>query len=220
MTRVFTLTVLTLSAMIGLLGLKPDETNNYNFHPLLNGVCASRTRFNFWQAGDFGFGSMKKVSLINSPLTAMVDDEDYERVIQWRWRLHWSGRPTGQIRLAPNQWKIFQLHRFVMNAPDGVLVDHKFFNLLDCRKSELRFCNFSQNQQNTPAGRPKTFSKTQFKGVTNRISIMPRRPWIAQISVFKKKIYLGAFATDVEAAIAYNNAAIKYFGEFACLNQI
>lgn len=104
------------------------------------------------------------------------------------------------------------LHRLVMNAPKGVSVDHINRDKLDNRKTNLRFANQSQNAANSI--KPTGF-KNKYKGVQPYY-----RRWRANIGVNYKRIHLGVFATEQEAAKAYNAAAVKYFGEFAYLNDI
>jgi hypothetical protein len=99
------------------------------------------------------------------------------------------------------------------NAPDDKQVDHINHNTLDNQKStNLRVCTHSENLQN--ARKHKISNTSPYKGVI----IMGKKAY-AFIVVDKKKIRLGKFETPELAAVAYNKAAIKYFGEFACINE-
>lgn len=105
-----------------------------------------------------------------------------------------------------------KLHRLVICANNGEIVDQENGNCADNRKRNLRKCNQAQNSQNQ-----KTHSnnKSGYKGVW-RHSKNPK--WIAGITVNYKLIHLGSFDDKIEAAKAYNIAAIEHFGEFAKLN--
>jgi len=105
------------------------------------------------------------------------------------------------------------LHRVIMNAPKGLLVDHRNNNGLDNRRENLRLATHSQNMIN----RPKTKSKTtsRFVGVYFQKN---RGKWAARINYQKNQIWLGRFDNEIDAAKAYDAAAKKYHGEFARLN--
>jgi hypothetical protein len=101
-----------------------------------------------------------------------------------------------------------------MGAMPGQLVDHINGNGLDCRRENLRLCTAKENAHNRKPWAKAKISK--FKGVTR---YHPRRPgWDAQICSDGKVLYLGHFATEEEAARAYDSAARDAFGDFALLN--
>jgi hypothetical protein len=106
-----------------------------------------------------------------------------------------------------------RLCRLVMNCPDDKEIDHKDKNPLNNCKSNLRFTERTGNNRNRVGWKRKTGSK--YKGVFYRKDTGKFR---ASIGVDHKKINLGQFDNEEDAARAYNEAAIKYHGEFAFLN--
>ena len=155
------------------------------------------------------------------PLTrgkvALVDIDDYEWLIRWKWNAHKSkcGLWTAQRRSDQN--KIVYMHRQIMGLCHGDKreVDHANHNSLDNRRCNLRVCSRNQNGRNTRKQRRTTSS--QYKGVG---WYKPRKKWRSRISVNGKDVHLGLYKDEVLAAKAYDEAAIKYFGDFACGNFI
>lgn len=150
---------------------------------------------------------------------ALVDECDLDTVLEYRWhaqrrRRGWCARAYagGGCRDAR---KVF-MHRLILDAPAGVSVDHANMNGLDNRRINLRFATLSQNMANQRKRRDKTSSK--YKGVW--YDRRRKRPWRAEIEVRGRRKRLGTFDTEEEAALAYNRAALEYFGEFARLNQV
>ena len=104
------------------------------------------------------------------------------------------------------------MHRCLFdNIPDGMEVDHINGNTLDCRRENLRIVTSRQNTMNIHIIR----GKSCYKGVFWNKDI---EKWYSRIGVNYKLINLGYFASEIEAAKAYDRAALKHFGEFARLN--
>lgn len=107
------------------------------------------------------------------------------------------------------------LHRFILNINDKKVIDHINGNSLDNRKENLRVCTQQQNLFNKTLSKK---SKSGFKGVWFRKECKTK-PWQAQIKFNSTEIHLGYFKNKVEAALAYNQATLKYFGSFANINK-
>lgn len=149
--------------------------------------------------GDVAFTEIKGIRVL-------VDSEDLHLVEKYRWNFDGKGYVTHN--------KIGDMHRIILGLKpgDGILVDHRHHNRADNRKSMIRRATKSQNSCNTTGRNPK---KGKLKGVTFDKS---RDKYQAQIQVNKRHIHLGRFSTELEAAKAYDTAAIKLHGEFAFVN--
>ena len=151
------------------------------------------------------------------PLTqgqvALVDDDMYEYLMQWKWFANYDGWNWYAARNGPRPFqKKISMHRIIISSPDDMQVDHINRNGLDNRRENLRLCTNAQNSRNRGMQKHNT---TGFNGVSWRKA---RRKYQARIIVNGKIFYLGHFTTAEEAAKAWDEAAVKHFGEFANLN--
>ncbi len=112
------------------------------------------------------------------------------------------------------------MHRAVLGAARGQIVDHINGNRLDNRKSNLRFVNFLQNRQWRPGC--KSVGECGFVGVRlrakNRNGSRGKNPYFSIVFHNGEHFYLGMFPTAEAAAMAYDRKAKELFGEFATLN--
>ena len=111
----------------------------------------------------------------------------------------------------------YKLHRVIFMMHHGYCpetIDHINGNSLDNRKLNLRICTNSQNLMNRGKNKNNT---SGYKGVR---LINSNKKWRAQIQYKKIFYHLGCFEKRIDAAKAYNEAAIKFHGEFANLNKI
>jgi hypothetical protein len=146
----------------------------------------------------------------------ILDQQDYYRFGNLKWGVcghdeHiYGGRFIKTTKSAGI--KLVYLHREIMNAPEGLLVDHINSDTLDNRRVNLRLATHSQNSCNRPK---KSNTSSRFIGVNFE---KLRNQWCAKIRHHGKRIWLGRFENEIEAAKAYDEAARKYHGEFARLN--
>lgn len=165
---------------------------------------------------------MKRI-LLTQNIHALIDDEDYSLVNQYKWHALCGGR-RWDVRTGPDKKtgdKVLRMHRLIMDAQPGQEVDHKEYyeDYIDNRRSNLRLCTHAENHYNLRKQLTYVGKKTssQYKGVTWDKHI---GKWRAQIIVNGRNICLRYCHDEVEAAQAYDTVAIQYFGEFAKLNNV
>jgi hypothetical protein len=142
---------------------------------------------------------------------AIVDPEDYEMLNQYKWSLSPYGYACRNQREKGKYVAHIAMHRVIMNAPEGVHVDHINGDRLDNRKVNLRLATHQENLRNR--GKTKR-NGSGFKGV-----IAERGKWRAEIKKEKVNVFLGYYYHPLEAAMVFNKAAAEYHGEFAHLNK-
>ena len=164
---------------------------------------------------------MKTIELTKG-YVALVDDEDFDKVNEFKWQANEARRKDGSIGTVyvtrtvygESGTKVTQrLHRFLTDVTDPKIeVDHRDGNGLNNQSENLRISSRTQNQGNS---RKQTGTSSKFKGVTwNK----RRCEWHAQIQISAKKRHLGDFDSEIEAALAYDTAACALFGDFAHCN--
>lgn len=107
------------------------------------------------------------------------------------------------------------LHNVILDPGKGNRVDHEDGDKLNCQRYNLRPATNTQNQRNRKKNVRKCASK--YKGVS---TVPESGNWRAYIKVDGRQINLGCYATEHEAAYAYNVASRQYFGKFAKLNRV
>jgi hypothetical protein len=165
---------------------------------------------------------MKLIKLSKGQFT-QVDDYDFEWLSKWKWKANKRSQFYAVRSIRVNgRYKTIRMHRLIMGLRegDGISVDHIDRNGLNNQRGNLRTCTTAQNSSN----------KTKKKGCTSKyIGVYLRtltykdkiyEHWISQINKQQKRITIGRFNTEQEAALAYNIKAVEYFGEYANLNAI
>ena len=143
----------------------------------------------------------------------IVDGDDYDALVVYRWKSHpkgyaqtWGAFPEGAKPTT------HLLHRMVMQLHghdiDGWLIDHEDRNRKNNRYKNLRLVDIKQSNQNRS-------SQSKYKGVSH-----VGGKWIASIDVDGEHIRLGSFEFADDACEAYDNAAKKMHGDYACLNNL
>jgi hypothetical protein len=153
----------------------------------------------------------REIPLTNG-LVALIDADDVERVSKFKWYASEKDKWTYALKGRTDESPYAAMHRFIMNAPEGLHVDHINGNGLDNRKSNLRICTNQQNRWNQDSHRG---SSSQYKGVFFE---KRRERWRAEIRFDHRRIKLGDFPNEIEAAKAYDKIAWLCFGEFARTN--
>ena len=154
---------------------------------------------------------MKEIELSRG-YKAIVDDEDYERLSQWAWKISTCNSGVYATRWVPesdsNRRQLVRMHVDIMNPPTGMLVDHVNGDTLDNRRCNLRVCTKGQNQMNM---RRNSRNTSGYRGVHWHAKC---GKWVAMIKVNGERHYLGLFESVEAAAVAYAEASRKYHGEF------
>lgn len=147
----------------------------------------------------------------NIPLTqgkfTKVDEEEYEALSKHKWFYN-TRYAQRRVKKETGKWGSIPIQNVIIDVPIGMVVDHINGDTLDNRKANLRVCTKNENNKNKS-------SKRKFKGVR-----MVGGGYQASITADRKVLYIGFFTREEDAARAYNEMALKHFGEFAKLNNV
>lgn len=146
---------------------------------------------------------------------ALVDDEDYEWLNQWKWFSHdgaggYAARNSKYVR--GEKRKTILMHRQIMGEPKELQVDHINRDRRDNRRENLRLVTAQQNKLNS------CIQKSNTSGYRGVAFWKRKAKWRTMISHDNDRLFMGYYKTAEEAALAYDFAAIFLHGEFAELN--
>lgn len=141
----------------------------------------------------------------------LIDAKDLQLVAEHQWIIVRIGRPK-YLRIV--RGRNIYLSRFIMNEPDGLVVDHINRHPLDNRRANLRAVSVAQNNLNRAKG---SFGKSVYKGVSYTANT---KKWRAQARGREGRVFLGEFRNEIDAARAYNAHAKKHYGQIAYLNPV
>ena len=151
------------------------------------------------------------------PLTqgkvALVDDEDFEWLNQWKWCVKKEKDTCYAIRGQRQDGKIAQIrmHREILKPSIGMEVDHKDGNGLNNQRYNLRSATHAENIRN----QKRRNGTSKFKKVSWH---KRNRNWQVKIGINGRRIHLGHFKSEWQAAKAYDDAAKRLFDVFARTN--
>ena len=150
-------------------------------------------------------------------LYALVDGKDFECLNQYKWCVHkrkFTYYAVRNTKVKNGKQRTILMHRQILGMLPGIMeIDHKNHNGLDNRKSNLRICTVTQNQHNQKLC--NRIGTSQYKGVCWDKS---NKKWLVSIQYNGKRINLGRFTNEIEAAKIYDQKAKNLFGEFAYTN--
>lgn len=155
---------------------------------------------------------MKRIPLTQGKF-ALVDDADFNWLNQWKWCVFFNGHSWRAVRVVRK--KTIYMSRFMVDAPQGKLVDHHNHDTLDNQRHNLRICSCTQNNANQII---RNYTISKYKGVYWDKTRQRNKRWSANIKKEGKVCRLGRYLTEIEAAKAYDKKAKELFGEFAYLN--
>lgn len=139
-----------------------------------------------------------------------IDASDFDALSRHKWRKSKFGRGNPYV-IRSTGGRVLLLHRELVGAGPGQIVDHINRDTLDNRRENLRLCTIAENSRNTVA-LPR-HNTSGFRGVCRM-----RQRWAAMIKVAGRQVFLGTFVAPEDAARAYDKAAALYHGDFATLN--
>ena len=155
------------------------------------------------------------IPLGNTGQYVEIDDECYGKVKNYKWKAIKSYNKILYTFYAVTKInrKLVRMHRLLLDLCRGEITDHIDCNGLNNKLENLRKCTLSQNQYNK-----RKFENAKHSSKYKGVSLKKGKKWYAAIVVNKKFKHLGTYDNEIDAAKAYNEAALEYFGQFARIN--
>lgn len=156
---------------------------------------------------------MKRIKLTQGKF-ALVDDKDCRKIKAYKWFAH--KRKSGGIYYArsSHKGKTLLMHRLIIDAPRGVLIDHRDGDGLNNTRSNLRLAT---NQENGWNWHCKPIGTSKYRGVS---WVKRDKLWVAHITHNGKGIHVGGFKKEVDAARAYDNKVKELRGDNGTINGV
>lgn len=161
---------------------------------------------------------MKTVSLTQGKV-ALVDDEDFERISRLKWCIIRGGGRGNNLYAFRTSWDKSKhrrvgilMHRLILNTRKEDQIDHINGNGLDNQRNNLRLATQQQNMWNRRKRVVCGGDSSVFKGV---VWDKARNKWLVKICYSGRYYHVGRFIDEKEAALAYDVAVRKYFGNYA-----
>lgn len=155
---------------------------------------------------------MKQIPLTQGKF-ALVDDEDFDYLNQWKWFAIKNKHTFYAVRhdnKPESKRKLIRMHRFILGETcQEILIDHKNGNGLDNQRNNIRRCTQAQNARN------RRNQKNNVSGVKGVRQVPGSGRWMARIRKDGVSNYLGMFDTKEAAGIAYDIAASRLHDDFA-----
>lgn len=196
-----------------------DTANAVGVHRPDEALCDSRFGCDSTDVVELQLSDGKTVALIDKIDLESVHTVEFYRGLHWKgtisslpWRAAVKGHTTYSIATI-HASLCLSLHRVILDARVGQIVDHINGNGLDCRRENLRLTDLTGNARNKRKLKPGT---SRFKGVSFH---KKAQKWSAQIKAHGKKYHLGLFLNEEDAAAAYDAAAVRLFSDFAKTNS-
>jgi len=152
---------------------------------------------------------MKQIPLTQGNF-ALVDADDYDRLMQWKW--YFDNGYARRNKYIDGKPIAVLMHSFIVQTPRGMDTDHINGDKLDNRKENLRICSHIKNGYNR---KNQINKRGKYKGVSWHTK---SNMWRVRIGYDRKTISLGYFNSDIEAAKTYDEAAKVYHGAYARVN--
>lgn len=151
---------------------------------------------------------------------ALVDDHWYKFLMQWSWYRDKGGHAlrskTAYKKDGQRTSITVHMHRVVNKTPKNKQTDHIDRNGINNQEYNLRNATMFQNRRNSKRILERSNKTSIYHGVSWK---KKNKKWVVQIHYIKKR-HIGLFKSEIEAAKAYNKYAKKYYGRFACLNDV
>jgi hypothetical protein len=144
---------------------------------------------------------------LSQGLYTLVDAEEYDFLSQFPCHTHFSESNKPYACAATAEYKRVRLHKIILNLKYRQTADHINGDTLDNRRSNLRICTSKQNRWNRKKNRNNT---SGYRGVYWH---KRNKKWTTIICIEGVNKRLGQYNTAIEAAIAYDDAAIKHRDE-------